>query len=661
MNSKAATSDAPASAQESRNKADKIVICGLGSLGLQCAALLKEFGVDVIGVDAAPPPAGVDQGALDQIVIGDCSRSEVLKRAGVAACRAVLIMTTDERSNIAAAFAARRVNPGARLIIRSAQQKLNRLLAERLGNLVAVEPHEFSARAFAVASLGDSTKAKFDLNGTKVQVVTHVVQQGDWRRGRVTADLNSLNRRVIGHVAGGRTLVDMFALQGSDAAIQAGDILTFIECGDVLKEERSTHSKEKKTKRVDFAALAQNALSWLKAAPKAAFVSLLIVLGLAAGGILLYRAENPDISWFDAINVSTVLAVGGFDNVFGSLKAPFPISPGLYAYSLLTKISSAIFLGIVFATFTERILGARFQIAARRPKAPTEDHTIIVGMGPIGQNIAAMLQKWGLPAVGISEQPIAEDVLRNLPIKFGPVQDVLTRVNIASARSVVVVGDDQVANLETALLARSLNPNCALVFRAADPDLAASVAALIPDSMGISEYDLAAQAIAGAAFDETMLTAFQLAGRYVLVTQYIVMPGDTLIDRQLAHMAYGYGAVPILHERGLAGQLNPSDDIRLEAGDRLVVLATVDTLRRIEHGELAPPQWRLVIESCPSSDSAFEAGNSISRIAGCDLSFARKAFSGLPRELDIPFYRQQGVRLVRELAKVKVVARLVGG
>ena len=490
-----------------------------------------------------------------------------------------------------------------RLVIRSAQEQLNRLLADQLGNLVAFEPHEFSARAFAVASLADATRARFDLKGSTVRVMTHVVEVGDWGDGRTPSDLNGPNRRIVGHVAQGRSLGDLFDLRSWDTRIQPGDELVFVECGELLRDARNLRRKEKKKKRLDWRALAERARQGLRAAPKAALASLLIVLLLAALGIVLYRAENPDLSWFDAINVTTVLAVGGFDNVFGSLKAPFPISPGLYAYSLLMKIVSAIFLGIVFATMTERILGARFQIATRRPAAPIEGHTIIVGMGPIGQNVAALLQRWGRPVVGVSDEPVAENILRGLPIKSGPIADALERANIASARSVVVVGDDQVANLETTLLARSLNPRCALVFRVADRDLATSVAALIPDSTGISELEIAAQAITGAAFDETILTAFHLPGRSILVTEYVVTPGDTLIDRQLAHLAYGYGAIPVFHERaqesGATGRINPSDDIRLERGDKVVVLATVDALRRIEHGELTPPRWRLVVELLP--------------------------------------------------------------
>ncbi len=636
-----------------------IVICGLGRLGKECAALLKAFGAQVVGVDFQPPPPDDEILALlDRLVVGDCARSDILRQAGVADCRTLLILTDDARSNIAAALAARLLNARARIVIRSAQENLNELLAQHLGDLVAFEPDRFSATAFAVAALANETKAWFDLAETRARVVAHRVESGDWCDGKRPGELNSLNRRIVSHVSGGRALVDLFDRTNGAEIVSPGDEITFIACGDLSRDARKTEGLEKRRKKLLWGRRIGRARGWLRGAPLAALASLAIVAALTVGGVLLYRAENPDISWFDAINVSVVLAVGGFDNVFGALKAPFPISPGLYAFSLLTKLTSSIFLGIVFATITEKILGARFAIAARRPEPPAEQHTIIVGLGPIGQNIAAQLKRWGRAAVGVSDQPVAENILRDLPIETGPARDALERANIGAARSVVIAGDDAIANLECMLLARSMNPHCELVFRVADRELAANVAALVPESQGIDEWEVAAEAIVGAAFGESILSAFRLRGRSILVTQYAVEPGDTLIGRQLAHMAYGYGAVPLLHRRDETTKLNPSDDSRLEAGDQLVVLATVAALGRIERGELQPPDGRLIVESCRAAANAFEAGNCIARIAGCDLATARQALTALPRALDRPLYRPQGARLVRELSRIGVTARL---
>ena len=150
------------------------LVCGLGRLGQQCVLLLKEFEVGVIGVDLAPSPRWQTPDLpdlLDGLVVGDCCQVEVLRRAGIAQCRAALLVTDDERTNIAAAFAARSINPNIRLIIRSAQENLNLLLRQQMGNLVAFEPSQFSANVFALASLGDATQALFKVGNEKMRVV----------------------------------------------------------------------------------------------------------------------------------------------------------------------------------------------------------------------------------------------------------------------------------------------------------------------------------------------------------------------------------------------------------------------------------------------------------------------------------------------------------
>lgn len=219
---------------------------------------------------------------------------------------------------------------------------------------------------------------------------------------------------------------------------------------------------------------------------------------------------------------------------------------------------------------TERILSARLQIARRRPHAPLAGHAIIIGMGLIGQKVAAKLADWRRPVIGLSEQPIDADIPRDMPLQIGPLRETLTTANVATAQSVIVVTDDEVANVEISLMTRSLNPDCTLVFRTAEQQFAKHVAALIPASTGISDYAVAAEAIAGAAFGENTFSAFHLDGRSILVTEYTVVPGDTLIDRLLAEIAYGYGLAPVVHQRGGETRVIPADDIRLEANDRLV-------------------------------------------------------------------------------------------
>lgn len=97
----------------------------------------------------------------------------------------------------------------------------------------------------------------------------------------------------------------------------------------------------------------------------------------------------------------------------------------------------------------------------------------------------------------------------------------------------------------------------------------------------------------------------------------------------------------------------PSDDFRLAIGDRLVILTTIDGLRRIEEGEICLKlrKWRVTVEKVLTQEARFEGANTISRISGCTLKEARQLMNNLPGMKPTPLYQQQAQRLVRELAK----------
>jgi len=53
---------------------------------------------------------------LDEcMILGDCRRSEVLIKAGIHNCRAILLVTSNENVNIETAIAARRLNPNVHI------------------------------------------------------------------------------------------------------------------------------------------------------------------------------------------------------------------------------------------------------------------------------------------------------------------------------------------------------------------------------------------------------------------------------------------------------------------------------------------------------------------------------------------------------------------
>ncbi len=161
-----------------------------------------------------------------------------------------------------------------------------------------------------------------------------------------------------------------------------------------------------------------------------------------------------------------------------------------------------------------------------------------------------------------------------------------------------------------------------------------------------------------AVFGESVHGLVRIGERTSVVTEYLVSPGDTLLGRLVGEVGYGFGVVPVLLQRaGKAPECFPSDDNRLQENDRLVVLATTDGLRDIEHGRVRAPECRVHVDSAASPDAGFEGAIAMVRVSGCDLAAAQNVVKSLPATLQVPLYQHQAERLVRELGKARVLAR----
>jgi Trk K+ transport system NAD-binding subunit len=645
-----------------------VIVCGLGTLGQDCATKLKEFGLTVTGIELR---AGSDRTslcgspALEGVVTGDCRDEPILKEAGIASARAIVIVTHEDRVNIAAAFAARALNARIRIVVRSAQENLNELLRVHLGDFVAFEPARLSADAFALAALGDDTLGVFNLAGRTVRVTQKTIgAEHAWAGRRAFFELDSHRVRILSTAQaparGGLCAFD------PDAIVCAGERITALELDAGFDDvATATAAAGRETQRLSRGSLHafRGALgsAWSRATRMQQVVTLsaLVLCAIYGIGALLYKTHYADMTLHDALNISVVLVVGGFDNVFGSRILPFPIPVWLHVFSVLESIAGTVFIGIVYAFLTERVLSARFQFRSRRPPVPNANHVAIVGLGRVGTRVASLLQDFKAPIAGADRGELEPATLPQMPFVSGQAPEVLEKLNFATAASVMALTGDEVANLEIALLVRARNETCRLVIRTEDPHFSQHVSRLIPGACALGVHDLAAEAFAAAALGERILSVMRIDGETTLVTDYRVEAGDTLEGRLLADVVYGYGVVPLLHASGGQDAFLPSDRVRLTAEDRLVVLATVDGLQRVERGTPRERGWTVRIERAGTKDGAFEGAMTIARVTGCEVEAARRAMQGLPARLPFPLYKQQGRRLVRELARVQVEAQLI--
>lgn len=656
-------------------KTDLFLVCGLGSLGQYCVSVLKEFEVTVNAIEASPQPhweLPELPTLVDRLLVGDCRQSALLEQAGIRQCRAILLVTSDERVNIAAAFAARSLNPNIRLVVRSAQENLNDLLGQQLGNFVAFEATQLPAPSFALTALDSETQGLFMLENQRLRVsTTRIRADHHWCDRRLLYELNTHNRRVLRHFrATAMPPTTSFYQWEPDTRVQAGDTITYIESAETLVNPLMSSNKRRSAWWQDIVpALLWQQLRqtlhelWRESTQtqRVALLSSFVMVSLFVSGTVLYRLQYPHLTLQEALNVSLVLVIGGFDNLFGDLKLPFTIPWWLYLFSVGMTVAGTLFIGILYATLTERVLAARFQFLKRRPPVPKAEHIVLVGLGRVGQRVATLLQELKQPLVGVHAIALDPGVLPQIPLMTGNIQDTLARVNLKTAKSMIIVTDDEVTNLEIALMAQAANPGCNLVVRVFDPAFAENVARLLPGARILVPYALAAAAFAGAAFGENILSLFRLNDRTTLVTEYQIEATDTLNGRLLSEIAYGYGVVPILHQKATRepARLMPSDDIRLQVGDRLVVLASLAGLQRVERGTSKDPHWQVQVEKAVSEEAIFEGAGAIARITGCDIGTARELMKQLPQVVPTLLHKHQAQRLLRQLNKLQVFASLM--
>jgi Trk K+ transport system NAD-binding subunit len=679
---------------------DRFLVCGLDSLGQHCVLSLKEFGVRTIAIDRVEPqtwevPNSVN--SLDELIIGDCRQNSILEQAKIERCRAAILVTNNEQVNVETALAIRQLNPHTRLVVRSAKANLNELLSRQLGNFIAYEPTELPAQSFALAALGTDTVGFFNLDGYSLKVIQEQIgsnhpwiyggtfheqigRNQPWSYGRILRDLNTGTRRMIAHSRAPNPLSQGFHEWESEETIYPGDMLIYIESADQFSfHPLQAHDlSSRRTRSVTgLAAIRQSyqriqervtrfwKVSFQQQDHRVVMIYGLVVLTLLLTSTLLYDYYYPGITQSSAFFANAVLLLGGYGDVFGgNLLQPGwrdPLPMWLRFFSLGLTLIGTVLVGILYGFVTEMLLSRKFQLLKHRPPVPLQDHVVIVGLGRVGQRVAAFLQQFKQPLVGISFNPdFNQAILPDLPLIVGDLSVALSKANLADAKSVVVVTDDEILNLEVALMVQAKNPHLNLVIRTSGQRLSQHLRAALPSTRALGMDRVAAEVFAGVAFGENIINLFHLNHQTILVTEYQIETGDTLNGLLLAEVAYGYGVVPILHHRTHNdAKLMPTDDVLLAVGDRLVVLATIEGLQRVEVGTRHSPIWQVKVEKAMTAAATFEGGNIIGRISGCSLSAARELMHNLPGILNVPLYKPQAERLVYALEKSQVTAQIL--
>ncbi len=521
---------------------DRFLVCGLGSLGQHCVTTLKQFGVIVNAIDLIQPEYWEVSdlfSQLNKLIIGDAREPNILTEAEVQQCRAILIVTSNEKVNLAIALAARLLNFQIRLVVRSAKENLNQLLGEQLGNYVAFEPTELPAPAFAVAALEEEILGFFYLEKQQITIIKRQINLAESWCGRPIYQLNNRHRKVISYANNDTELSSDFYEWDTDELIQANDKIIYLEQPEFWARK---HSDDLQINQLIFWQMLQsffklnprkikrlviNYWSWIQENPirNLVFSSGLTLLTLLVSCTLLFYFHYPEVTLREAFYGTSVLLLGGFGDIFGGIKLEEDFPWWLHFFSLITTLIGIIFVALLNGLITERLLSTKFKFTRRNP-IPTQDHVVIVGLGRVGQQVTTLLQRFKQKLVAISSTITESDITSQIPLVKGDIIKSLEKVNLATAKGIIAVTNDEMLNLEIALMSYSLNPNIRLVIRTSEQRFSNNLAKLLPYSAFICTSAVVAEAFAGAAFGENILSLFRIDHQTVLVTEYNIETGD---------------------------------------------------------------------------------------------------------------------------------------
>jgi Trk K+ transport system NAD-binding subunit len=134
---------------------DHIVLVGLGSVGTRVLRQLVDLGLDVVAIDRNPNARGVKvaQQLGVPFIAGDAAREEILRSASVDTAQALVVVSTDDVTNLQAALNARAVRNDIRVVLRLFDDDFARRVQEAFDINISRSVSRLVAPAFAASLL----------------------------------------------------------------------------------------------------------------------------------------------------------------------------------------------------------------------------------------------------------------------------------------------------------------------------------------------------------------------------------------------------------------------------------------------------------------------------------------------------------------------------
>ena len=316
---------------------------------------------------------------------------------------------------------------------------------------------------------------------------------------------------------------------------------------------------------------------------------LILLASVFAIGTIGYHFIS-NARWWDAFYMTVItLTTVGYREVF-------PLSWAGQAFTIILLCAGLGLLFVVVMEIGRTVLEVELRYLfgkARRSRVieRMSGHEIVCGYGRVGRAVVHELQQHQRKVVVVERSPERVQALHDLgiPVISGEAaaEATLRAAGVERARGLVACLNDDAHNVYTVLIARSLNPKLVIVARACEEGAeeriirAGANRSVNPYHLGgarLGQILVKPAVVDFVEFSMGPSAGVELQLQEMLLTSASILAGHNLAELDIRRK-WGVGVVAV--QRGHTFFPNPEADLKLEAGDVLIIIGTKKQLEQL--------------------------------------------------------------------------------
>lgn len=236
------------------------------------------------------------------------------------------------------------------------------------------------------------------------------------------------------------------------------------------------------------------------------------------------------------------------------------------------------------ALVSKKDRGQKWQVAMA---STYSNHVIICGIGKVGYRVLLELLKFGREVVAIEPDPEGRFVEKaqalGIPVIIADARRSasLLKAGVERADAIIPCTDDELTNLDISLDAREINPGIKVVMRMFDPDLARRIQKGFGIHTAFSTSALAAPIFAAASMRFNVRHSFYVGDTLLNLSEVDVELGSRLVGWSIERLEADLDLSVVCYQVGERTDLHPAPSLELTPGTKLLVMASLDSLRQL--------------------------------------------------------------------------------